>query len=306
MSTETTRSRRPVHDLLSLLSTRLTARDRWLLRMLLEHKVFTTEHVAGLGFAGNRDTADHRLLVLNRLGVVTKVRPLRPGGGSAPCHWLVNTAGAEVVAAERGLTLKELGWRRDRTGAVMLSAKLGHLLGVNGFFARLAAPTGQGRLAEWWPEARCAATWKKFVQPDGYGRWSTADRRLDFFLEYDNGTETLSRVVAKTDGYGRLIRATGISTPLLFYFTSARREANFRRSCSAAAVPVMTGSYDETLRHPAGPVWADLRRDARRSLVDFARPAEQQRAGAGSASSGLEPSAWTTRPAELAGVPCRR
>jgi Replication-relaxation len=294
------------HDLLSMLAARLTARDRWLLRMLLEHKVFTTEHIADLGFAGNRDTADHRLLVLHRLDVLTKIRPLRPGGGSAPCHWLLSTAGAEVVAAERGLTLKELGWRRDRTNAVMLSAKLGHLLGVNGFFTRLALPSGQGRLAEWWPEARCAATWKTFVQPDGYGRWSTPGRRLDFFLEYDNGTETLARVVAKTDSYARLARATGISTPLLFYFSSARRESNFRRACSATAVPVLTASYDEALRHPAGPIWADLHRDDRRSLADFARPAEHARAGARSAASEFEPSAWATRPTELAGLPCPR
>jgi hypothetical protein len=305
MSTAAITSRHRTTDLLSLLATRLTARDRWLLRMLHEHKVFTTAHIADLGFAGNRDTADHRLLVLHRLDVLQKIRPLRPGGGSAPCHWLLSTAGAEVVAAERGLTLKELGWRRDRASAVMLSAKLGHLLGVNGFFARLATPAGQGRLTEWWPEARCAATWKKYVQPDGFGRWRTADRQLDFFLEFDNGTETLTRVVAKIDAYARLTRATGISTPLLFHFPSPRREENFRRACPAAALPVLTASYDAAHRHPAGPVWAELSRSDRHLLTDFSRPTEPSRAGASSGATELQPSAWATRPTKTASVPCR-
>jgi hypothetical protein len=301
----TTGPRRPT-DLVSLLATRLTERDRWLLRMLFEHKVFTTAHVADLAFAGNRDTADHRLLVLYRLGVLQRIRPLRPGGGSAPCHWLLGTAGAEVVAAERGITLKDLGWRRDRANAVMLSAKLGHLLGVNAFFSRLAVPAGHARLTEWWPEARCATTWKKFVQPDGYGRWGTAERELGFFLEFDNGTESIARVTAKIDAYSRLVQATGISTPLLFHFPSSRREQNFRDACPAVTLPVLTTSSDTANRHPTGPVWAALHSDARRPLADFTRPPERSRTGAKAAASTLQPSAWATRPSSTAAVACPR
>ncbi|WP_433177304.1 replication-relaxation family protein [Actinoallomurus sp. CA-150999] len=298
MPTDATRSRNRTTDLLGILATRLTERDRWLLRMLHEHKVFTTAHVADLAFAGNTDTSDHRLLILHRLDILQKIRPLRPGGGSAPCHWLLNTAGAEVIAAERGLSLKELGWRRDRATAVMLSAKLGHLLGVNGFFTRLAARSEQGRLSEWWPEARCAATWKKFVQPDGYGRWNTGDRSLDFFLEYDNGTETLARVIAKIDSYMRLTQATGISTPALFYFTSPRREANFRRGCPPVGLPVLTASARADLNEPADSIWARLGSDDRRPLADFAKPGRHRQEDAGSPAPGLEPSAWTTRQRE--------
>ncbi len=293
MSTEIQKPARRTTAVLGLLSSRLTARDRWLLRMLHEHKVFTTRHVADLAFAGNLDTADHRLLVLHRLGVLHKIRPLRPGGGSAPCHWLLDTLGAEAVAAERGLTLKELGWRRDRATAVMLSAKLGHLLGVNGFFTRLAAQNGPSQLTEWWPEARCAATWKKFVQPDGYGRWTTGDRHLDFFLEYDNGTESLGRVAAKTDAYTRLAQATGITTPVLFSFTSPRRERNFRQTCPPMGVPVLTANADAD---PAGPTWARIGDDGRRPLADFARPAAGGHGRSASSEAELEPSAWTTRP----------
>jgi hypothetical protein len=211
-----------------------------------------------------------------------------------------------VVAAERGLTLKDLGWRRDRTNAVMLSAKLGHLLGINGFFSRLAVPAGQARLTEWWPEARCAATWKKFVQPDGYGRWGTAEQELGFFLEFDNGTEALARVTAKIDAYTRLAQATGISTPLLFHFPSPRREQNFRDACPAVTLPVLTTSSGPADRHPAGPVWAALHSDARRPLADFTRLPDRRRTGAKTTASALQPSAWATRPGNTAVAACPR
>lgn len=289
---------RKTTDLLGILATRLTDRDRWLLRMLHEHKVFTTTHIADLAFAGNADTADHRLLVLHRLGVLQKIRPLRPGGGSAPCHWLLNTAGAEVIAAERGQSLKELGWRRDRATAIMLSAKLSHLLGVNGFFTSLAAHTEQGRLTEWWPEARCTATWKTYVQPDGYGRWNIRDRHLDFFLEYDNGTEALPRVTAKLEKYLRLTHTTKITTPVLFTFTSARREANFRRACQPTPIPVLTTSTSDRPYDPAGPVWARLGEPERRPLNDVAQDTGHV---SPTAAPDLEPSAWATRPSQLPG-----
>jgi Replication-relaxation len=286
------------HDLLPLLAARLTARDRWILRMLHEHKVFTTTQLADLAFARNTDTADHRLLKLTRLHVLQRIRPFRPSGGSAPCHWLLATAGAEAIAAERGITLKELGYRRDRATAVMLSAKLDHHLGTNGFFIALAAHPDRGRLEEWWPEAQCAKTWGKIVCPDGYGRWTADGTCMDFFLEYDNATESLPRVTAKIGAYTRLTHATGITSPLLIYFTSARRETGFRRECPPSPVlPVLTASAGEGPHHPAAAIWARLGTTDRRPLADFAPPATTQRQG--SATDHPETSAWVTRPPQL-------
>ena len=39
--------------LLAALAGRLTARDRWLLRMLLEHRVLTTTHITELAYGGS-------------------------------------------------------------------------------------------------------------------------------------------------------------------------------------------------------------------------------------------------------------
>ena len=51
------------------------------------------------------------------------------------------------------------------------SQRLGHLLGVNGFFTSLAgagrASGGTSALTEWWSERRCAAEFGGIVRPDG-------------------------------------------------------------------------------------------------------------------------------------------
>ena len=98
--------------LLAALAGRLTARDRWLLRMLLEHRVLTTTQVCDLAYGGPRRAA-LRLNELYRLRAVDRFRPLA-AAGSSPYHWVLDQAGAEVLAAEDGVLVTQLGYRRDR------------------------------------------------------------------------------------------------------------------------------------------------------------------------------------------------
>jgi hypothetical protein len=67
------------------------------------------------------------------------------------------------------------------------------------------------------------------VRPDGYGRWREHDREVDFFLEYDRGTEPLDRLAAKLAGYQQLADATQIATPVLFWLPTTGREATVRQ-----------------------------------------------------------------------------
>ena len=46
-------------------------------------------------------------------------------------------------------------------------------------------------------ERRCAAEWGEVVRPDGFGALRRAGTVVEFFVEYDAGTETLDRVAAK-------------------------------------------------------------------------------------------------------------
>lgn len=257
-------------DLAAALAARLTARDRWLLRMLLEHRVLTTGQLADLTF-GTTYLASKRMRALYELRTVDRFRPLAPAG-SSPMHFILDAAGAAVLAAEDGVTPDELGYRRDRAMAIALSPRLAHDTGANGFFTSLAAAArasgGQAGLECWWSERRCAAAWGDHARPDGYGRWREAGAVADFFLEYDTGTEPLTRVVAKLAGYAALASRTGISTPVLFWLPSARREASLRarlagpspagvRDAVTAAqipgVPVFTASPETD--GPAGASW---------------------------------------------------
>ncbi|WP_280489259.1 replication-relaxation family protein, partial [Nocardia carnea] len=82
------------------LAGRLTARDRWILRMLYEHRVLTTHQLAALAFPTGR-IARRRLLILHRCGGIDRFQPLRPSG-SAPDHWVLAPAGAAVVGGGGG------------------------------------------------------------------------------------------------------------------------------------------------------------------------------------------------------------
>jgi Replication-relaxation len=254
-------------ELLAALAGRLTARDRWLLRMLHEHRVLTTPQITQLAFGTTR-AATMRMLTLHRFRAVDRFRPLIPVG-SAPLHFVLGEAGAQVLAAEDALTPAQLGYRRDRALATALSPQLAHTTGVNGFFTALAACArrGHGELSCWWPERRCAALWGDLARPDGYGRWREPAHggvaEADFFLEYDTGSEDLPRLVAKLAGYRMLAARTGIVTPVLFWLPSPRREAALRTRLTddssggmIPAVPVATATPALTSPEgPAGAVW---------------------------------------------------
>ncbi|MFL6072441.1 MAG: replication-relaxation family protein [Mycobacteriales bacterium] len=271
-------------DLIATLTARLTPRDRWLLHALHEYRVLTSTHIGQMLFGSQRAT-NARLHTLHQLRAVDRFRPLTPIG-SAPWHYVLDDAGAAVLAAATGVTLAELGHRRDRALALAHSPRLAHLTGVNTLFTSLIAHARQHpglRLALWWPEHRCRTVWGDLARPDAYGRWQhqhtnprTSIHRsphtsIDFFLEHDTGTEPLNRVADKLNGYADLADATGITTPVLINLPSPRREAHLRQLLTHPPVPVATTNTSE-YPNPAIEVWLPPGADAdapRVSLLDL-------------------------------------
>ncbi len=222
---------------------RLTGRDRYICRLLDEHRVLTTGQVADVGFSGER-RARERLSELHALDVLDRFRP-QTWGRSSPFHWVLGPLGAAVVAAEAGREVADLAWRRRLAHDLGASQRLAHLVGLNGFFCRLlrAARGGAGcALEEWWSERRCAQEWGEVVRPDGYGIWAEAGAHLAFLLEYDNGTERLARLGTKLDGYAKLAAAAGHPNWVLFSFPTPRRERDARQVLVHRSVPVATAS----------------------------------------------------------------
>jgi hypothetical protein len=236
--------------------------------MLYEHRVLTTTQISTLAFPATR-RATRRLLTLHQARVIDRFRPRRPVG-TAPWHWILAPAGATVLAAEHGLDQRELRWRHDRALALAHSLHLDHDIGVNDWFTTLATTPSQLTLTAWWSQTRCARLWGDLAHPDGYGRLTPASPGpggLEFFLEFDRGTESLTQVSAKLNGYEQLAAATGITTPLLLWLPTARREATartaLRRTLTGAqhpgSVPIATATADHTPdTGPAGPVWLPL------------------------------------------------
>jgi protein involved in plasmid replication-relaxation len=213
------------------LAHRLTSRDRWLARMLFEHKVFTTNQIIDLAYPSRR-SANLRLLNLHKWGVVSRFQPHRDTG-THPMHYVLDSAGATMLAHEEGIDPSALNYSRDREVGRAYSLQLAHLVGCNGLFTSLVRrarqPGATGELTAWWSAARCGRHWGDIVTPDGYGRWREAGREIEWFTEFDFGTEQLSRLESKLVRYDQLAGTTGVVTPVLFWFPSPQREATARQ-----------------------------------------------------------------------------
>ncbi|MDE3069123.1 MAG: replication-relaxation family protein [Acidobacteriota bacterium] len=213
------------------LASRLTERDRLVALACYEHRVLTTEQLRRLHFGSSRRCCA-RLEQLHRLRVLDRFRPARERGqGSAPYHWVLDEAGAHVVAACLGLERSELRWRHQAAIAISRSGKLAHQLEVNEFFTRLAgeAAAAGGRLADWWGERRCLSILGGQVAPDGYGRLVLPGRRpVSLLLELDRATEDQQRLRQKARRYAKALPRSVLADeqPLLLVAvpTPARRD----------------------------------------------------------------------------------
>ncbi|WP_245714028.1 replication-relaxation family protein [Nocardia vaccinii] len=256
---------------------RLLDRDRRLLALLSEHKAFTTDQIASMEFASVRRAQD-RLRKLREMDMLFAFRESLYGGGTTQTRHALGYSGARLIAAQRAQNPPAPAKYALGLERLACSPMLNHRLGVNGFFAALAAhrnptrvgpatPSSVQGLTQWWSERQCAevfwthASGEGDLHPDGYGCFEHHGRAVRFFLEYDTGTESLKTVVAKLGDYeGFPTDKFGI---LLFSVHSARRETGLRTALNRAfgsyAPGLMIATTSRDLTHPdgpAGPVWA--------------------------------------------------
>jgi hypothetical protein len=87
-----------------------------------------------------------------------------------------------------------------------------------------------------------------------------------FLLEFDTGSESLSVLAGKLDGYQALAETLAwndqVCPVVLFCFASSRREQSARRALAATreapALRIATAVIDPRTASPAGPVWLPL------------------------------------------------
>ena len=268
---------------------RLAERDRYIIRIVAEHRVLTTDQLAVIAF-DNIITARHRLGALAGLGALKRFRPHRPSG-SAPWHYLLGPLGAVLLGADDRDDRKWLPQvRAGRQVALQRSQRLAHMIGTNWFFVALAAHArqGAGELWTWLTGSHTTEFFYQYLislsalaslpQPDGLGVWAEVGREIAFMLEYDTGSEHLAQLAGKLDSYARLADVLSRyhqQVPLLlFCFLTSRREQTARRALAASAdslgLRIATAAIDPRVTCPAGQVWLPLHGSSRQArLIDL-------------------------------------
>jgi hypothetical protein len=189
------------------LARHLTERDREIADVLLEQQVLTTDQLTLLFFSSRRRAQD-RLLFLYRHRVVDRFYPPAPFGlGKPQAHWLLDEAGAILVAARLGVERKKLGWqRRDDWGS---HPQLAHRLETNRFVTDLIAATLPDPTlgVTWWTGPAAAA--RSFdvhphlpsPRPDAGFELVSSAGSVECYLEWDRATETKERLRDKLRAY---------------------------------------------------------------------------------------------------------
>ena len=241
--------------------------------------MLTTNQIAAIEFLSVRRAQD-RLRHLRELGVVFAFRESYQRGGTSQTRYALGYLGARLIAARRAERPPTPKAYTESLERLALWPKLAHQLGVNDFFCALASHRNPARLrvegregevsglTQWWSEKQCTEFFWKHqgagretqLRPDGYGCWEEAGRTVRFFLEHDTGTESLTKVTAKIDGYAAF--PTDAFGVLLFSVHSARREVALRaalRDALARSDPgfvIAIAARDQGHSDgPAGPIW---------------------------------------------------
>ncbi len=245
---EIVRPRRFGREEILKLASHLTERDRSIAKDCFEFRVLTTSQIKRLHFTGSR-TASARLDVLYRLRVLDRFRPSVPmGEGTAPYHWILDEAGALIVADHLGRDRSELGWQHSVAASIATSQNLAHHVEVNEFFTRLAieANAAGGALSEWYGERTCHHVFSGKVVPDGWGVLTLPGRGpLHFLVELDRGTEPSARLRKKAEDYDLFLPHSSLNdlTPFVLMLVPNARRAQTATSatddrCTSIAVAV--------------------------------------------------------------------
>jgi hypothetical protein len=271
-STALSRARRIGADRVFELARHLTERDREVALCLYDQQLLTTDQLMLLFFSSKRRAQD-RLLFLYRQRVLDRFYPpSRFDAGKPQAHWLLDEAGAHLVAASLDLDRRHLDWQRRDDWAS--HPQLAHRLEVNRFVTDLIAATladpALGVVAWFGPRqaaGRLGERMRGTVRPDAELILATARGPVDLLVEWDRGTETLDRLDEKLRRYRTAERKLDWDDDgprsVLFVLPGRRRLDNLRALCAEidrdGSWPIVATTAGELRAAGAlAPIWQRL------------------------------------------------
>lgn len=250
------RPNRVTGELVAKLAAHLTERDRRIAVECYEHNVLTTDQLTRLYFPTSRITTS-RLQLLYSLRVLDRFRPIRRrGDGTAPYHWILDEAGALIVADHKGIQRSELHYSHADALSLATSRNLAHHVEGNEFFTRLAVEASHagGGLSEWYGVRTLAHLFASATIPDGYGVLTMPRRPpTHLLLELDRGTEASRVLRAKADSYARTLPVSSLHDhqPLvLLAVPSERRAQTARAAVENAGAPIAVAVWSAASSTP--------------------------------------------------------
>lgn len=236
---------------------RLTQRDAWTIHSVYTHRALTSLQIARLHFppvANRRDPIGpqcrHRLKLLSQRGYLERAeQPVALAEGRRPLVYFLNSAGADLVAAQLGIERRELDWKPSHNKVEWLF--LDHLLKTNDIriAIELAAPGAGFEVEEWVDDMSLSSPGMKdeitivgaagkreraTVIPDGYVSLRGGRRRFRAFVEADRATVTLSSEKPYRRTWARKVRAYQA------YFESSRFRERYQATKPFRVLTVTT------------------------------------------------------------------
>jgi len=223
----------------------LTDRDRQLATEVLRFGALTREQAMRLGYFTSATRAKARLKILTDQGVLT-TRP----------HAVSQRGVRHVYLPGRELLGGSARARMRHTSPLFLAHQLG-LVDIRIAFERHTS------LERWWTEKELVAASLGFI-PDGYIEYRIGAQAFSAFVEYDRGTETLTRIQHKVRAYAQLA-FTGTFEQrfgrkyfrLLLVTDTPGRLATLSKASAAVTDKVvrLTTLHDLTTRGPQQSIW---------------------------------------------------
>lgn len=191
---------------------RFSPKDLEILRLIHAYRYVTADHIFAL-VPGNRRHLAERLQGLFHHGYVQRLLPpavMRvadgPQRGSDKFTYVLDGLGAETLTQAGAVPVDELAWEPRHTNRVSWFVE--HQVGISTFHGALVlAARGRGDIAlrDWtqlltlrdWVKVRLQSDAKETtlrVAPDAYFAIIEGDKRRNFFLEFDRGTEEHGRI----------------------------------------------------------------------------------------------------------------